>query len=49
MIWSPLELKMWMIGEWIENELQMFEGPIEIAEIGKLTVISGQLRQENDC
>ena len=42
-------LKMRMIGEWIENELQMFEEPIEIAEIGKLTVISGQLRQENDC
>lgn len=27
-------LKMWMIGEWIENELQMFEEPIEIAKIG---------------
>lgn len=37
-------LKMWKMGEYIENELQMFEEPTEIAEIGKLTVTSGQLR-----
>lgn len=36
-------LKMWKMGEYIENELQMFEEPTEIAEIGKLTVTSGQL------
>lgn len=38
-------LKMWKIGEYIDNELQMFEDPTEIAEIGKLTVTSGQSRQ----
>lgn len=38
-------LKMWKMGGYIENELQMFEGPSETAEIGKLTETSGQLRQ----
>lgn len=36
---------MWKMGEYIENELQMFEEPAEIAEIGKLIVISRQVRQ----
>lgn len=35
---------MWKMGEYIENELQMFEEPAEIAEIGKLIVISRQVR-----
>lgn len=39
---------MWTMGGYIENELQMFEGLPETAEIGKLNETSGQLREKND-
>ena len=36
---------MWEMAEGIQNELQMFENPMETAEIGKLTMTSEQLSQ----